>query len=93
MQTGDLTDGPIVRTSKHLSQIAVEDKRMRFYPIGSIVIAMYGATIGKVGYLEIETSTNQACCVLPPQINLDNKYMFYMLQASKTILISKVKLQ
>jgi type I restriction enzyme S subunit len=89
LQTGDLTDGPIVRTSKHLSQIAVEDKRMRFYPIGSIVIAMYGATIGKVGYLEIETSTNQACCVLPPQINMDNKYMFYMLQASKTILISK----
>ena len=89
LQTGDLTDGAIVSTSKHLSQIAVEEKKMKFYPIGSIVIAMYGATIGKVGYLEIETSTNQACCVLPPQTNMENKFMFYMLQASNTILISK----
>ena len=89
LQTGDLTDGATVSTSKHLSQIAVEEKKMKFYPIGSIVIAMYGATIGKVGYLEIETSTNQACCVLPPQTNMENKFMFYMLQASKTILISK----
>ena len=89
LQTGDLTDGAITSTSKHLSQIAVDEKRMRFYPIGSIVIAMYGATIGKVGYLEIETSTNQACCVLPPQESMDNRFMFYMMQSSKTTLISK----
>jgi len=89
LQTGDLTDGAITSTSKHLSQIAVEEKRMRFYPIGSIVIAMYGATIGKVGYLSIETSTNQACCVLPPQDSQDNRYMFYLMQSSKATLISK----
>ena len=89
LQTGDLTDGAIVSTSKHLSQIAIEEKRMRFYPIGSIVIAMYGATIGKLGYLEIETSTNQACCVLPPQENRDNKFMFYVMLSSKSTLISK----
>lgn len=89
LQTGDLTDGAITSTSKHLSQIAVDEKRMKFYPIGSIVIAMYGATIGKVGYLEIETSTNQACCVLPPQESMDNRFMFYMMQSSKTTLISK----
>ena len=89
LQTGDLTDGAIVSTSKHLSQIAIEEKRMRFYPIGSFVIAMYGATIGKLGYLEIETSTNQACCVLPPQENRDNKFMFYVMLSSKSTLISK----
>lgn len=89
LQTGDLTDGAITSTSKHLSQIAVDEKRMRFYPIGSIVIAMYGATIGKVGYLEIETSTNQACCVLPPQESMDNRFLFYLMQSSKATLISK----
>lgn len=89
LQTGDLTDGAITSTSKHLSQIAVDEKRMRFYPIGSIVIAMYGATIGKVGYLEIETSTNQACCVLPPQKSIDNRFVFYMMLSSKSTLISK----
>ena len=89
LQTGDLTDGAITSTSKHLSQIAVDEKRLRFYPIGSIVIAMYGATIGKAGYLEIETSTNQACCVLPPQENMDSRFTFYLMQSSKTTLISK----
>lgn len=88
LQTGDLTDGYITETSKHISQLAIDEKHMRFYPVDSIVIAMYGATIGKVGYLKIETSTNQACCVLPPSKKMDAMYMFYMMQASKEILIS-----
>ena len=88
LQTGDLTDGYITETSRHISQLAIDEKHMRFYPVDSIVVAMYGATIGKVGYLKIETSTNQACCVLPPSENMDAMYMFYMMQASKEILIS-----
>ncbi len=89
LQTGDLTDGYITSTAKHISQLAVKEKHMRFYPVNSIVVAMYGATIGKVGYLKIETSTNQACCVLPPTEKMSSRYMFYMMQASKDILISK----
>lgn len=89
LQTGDLTDGIITSTSKYLSRIAVSEKKMRFYPIGSIVIAMYGATIGKVGLLQIETSTNQACCVLPPQKNIDNRFMLFVLKSSRDTLISK----
>lgn len=88
LQTGDLTDGYITETSRHISQLAIDEKHMRFYPVDSIVVAMYGATIGKVGFLKIETSTNQACCVLPPSENMDAMYMFYMMQASKEILIS-----
>lgn len=89
LQTGDLTDGEITSTSKHISQLAVDEKKMRFYPQNSVVIAMYGATIGKVGYLKIQTSTNQACCVLPPQDDIASKYIFYLMQSSKTALISK----
>ncbi len=89
LQTGDLTDGNITCTSKHISQLAVDDKHMRFYPVNSIVVAMYGATIGKVGYLKIKTSTNQACCVLPPTKKMYSMYMFYLMQASKDVLISK----
>lgn len=88
LQTGDLTDGYITETSKHISQLAIDEKRMRFYPVDSIVVAMYGATIGKVGYLKIETSTNQACCVLPPSENMDAMYLFYTMHASKEFLIS-----
>lgn len=49
LQTGDLNDGYITDTSKKISKVAVKDYKLRFYPVGSIVIAMYGATIGKIG--------------------------------------------
>ena len=64
LQTGDLNDGRIKDTSKKITIKALTDLRLKKYSIDSLVIAMYGATIGKVGLLDIETTTNQACCVL-----------------------------
>ena len=49
----------ITETSKKITPKAVDECKMKFYPIHSVVIAMYGATIGKVGLLDIETATNQ----------------------------------
>jgi len=89
LQTGDLNDGVITSTSKHVTDLALKEKGLKIYPVGSVVIAMYGATIGKVGLLSIETTTNQACCVLPPTEIMNNKYVFYLMQSSKQILISK----
>ena len=89
LQTGDLNDGVITSTSKHVTDLALQEKGLKIYPVGSVVIAMYGATIGKVGLLSIETTTNQACCVLPPTEIMNNKYVFYLMQSSKQILISK----
>ena len=65
LQTGDLNDSEIIETSKKITQKALDDNStLRFYPLDSIVIAMYGATIGKTGILKIESTTNQACCVI-----------------------------
>ena len=61
---------------------------MKFYPADSVVIAMYGATIGKVGLLKISTSTNQACCVLPKSKRCIPTFAFYLfLGAKKQLLI------
>lgn len=53
LQTGDLNDGHITDTSKKVTDKAVSEKNLRFYPVNSLVIAMYGATIGKLGILDI----------------------------------------
>ena len=87
LQTGDLNDGLIMGTSKQVTKEAVEECNLRFYPEGSVVIAMYGATIGKVGLLKIETATNQACCVLPNSKKMSEYYSFYLYQAAKTPLL------
>ncbi len=89
LQTGDLNDGIIVNTSKKITQKALDDyTTLRFYPIGSVVIAMYGATIGKLGLLNIETTTNQACCALANPKNVDSKFVFYWFLSVRQEIIS-----
>lgn len=89
LQTGDLNDSEITETSKKITQKALDDNStLRFYPIDSIVIAMYGATIGKTGFLKIETTTNQACCVLSKPKNMFPKFVFYWFNAVKKHIIS-----
>lgn len=89
LQTGDLNDGNITNTSKKITTTALTDfSSLKIYPKGSIVIAMYGATIGKLGKLNIETTTNQACCVLPKSNEIDNDFAFYVFWAGKRALIN-----
>ena len=87
LQTGDLNDGVILDTSKKVSDIAIKVCNLKFYPKDSVVIAMYGATIGKVGILGIKTATNQACCVLPANKLMIAKYSFYEFLACKPALL------
>lgn len=52
-------------------------------PIGSVLIAMYGATIGRLGILQIPATTNQACCACELFYGTYNKYLFYFLLANR----------
>ena len=89
LQTGDLNDGEILCTSKKITSTALNAySTLRIYPAGSIVIAMYGATIGKTGLLKISTTTNQACCVLSDANNVLSKFAFYWLNSIKEHVIS-----
>lgn len=90
LQTGDLNDNLITNTSKKITENALKDcSSLKIYPKGSLVIAMYGATIGKLGILDIETTTNQACCVLGDnKSNVEIKYIFYWFSFAKKQIIS-----
>ncbi len=84
LKTGDLNDGIVVEVPECITQKAVEETSVVLNPIGSVLIAMYGATIGKVGMLGIEATTNQACCAC--QVNeklVFNKYLFYFLLSQR----------
>lgn len=89
LQSGDLNDGYISETSQHITIKAVKDKNMKVYPKGSLAIAMYGATIGKLGILEIESTTNQACCIIPPQKQSSNIYLKFVFQSAKNYLLQQ----
>ncbi|MCL1792987.1 MAG: restriction endonuclease subunit S [Oscillospiraceae bacterium] len=79
LKTGDLNDGFISEIPEKITPLALTKTSVRLNPIGSVLIAMYGATIGKLGILSIEATTNQACCACFTFTGLYNKYLFYYL--------------
>ncbi len=91
LQTGDLNDSYIIETSKKITEKALRETNLTIYPQGSLIIAMYGATIGKLGILSIDTTVNQACCVLPKSPKIDTKFAFYAYLAARTDLIFQSK--
>ena len=73
--TGELRESVIYDTQKKITDKALADiPTLRIHPKGSVSIAMYGATIGRLGIFGQEATTNQACCVMPPSAILHNKY-------------------
>lgn len=87
LKTGDLNDGIITEIPEHITDLALEKTSVRLNPVGSVLMAMYGATIGKLGILDIEATTNQACCACIPYEGIYNKFLFYFLMASRTAFI------
>ncbi|WP_249677800.1 restriction endonuclease subunit S [Pseudomonas abieticivorans] len=89
LQTGDLTDGSITSTNKTISPLALRKfSTLKVYPPGSLVMAMYGATIGKLGKLEISATTNQACCVFAESDVVTSDFAFYSLLAMRTYILA-----
>ena len=87
--TGDLNDGEIHKTTKKITDKALNDySSLKEYGENSVVIAMYGATIGKLGVLKIPTTVNQACCVLSEPTHLNYDFAFFLLLSARQEIIN-----
>ena len=91
VKTGELNDDYIFATEEHITQEAISHSSAKIYPTDTVVIAMYGATIGKVGILGIPAATNQACACAIVKPSTDYKYLFYYAQSQKDDFIKKGK--
>ena len=89
LKTGDLNDGYIDSVPEFISELALEKTSVRLNPIGTVLIAMYGATIGKLGIANIALTTNQACCACLPFSGVFNEYVFYFLMSHKKEFIKR----
>ena len=88
LKTGELNDGIVYDTIEKITHKALKECSLRLNKVGDVLIAMYGATIGKVAIAGIDLTTNQACCGCTPVL-LYNEYLFYFLMASKVDFIKK----
>ena len=89
LKTGDLTDGYIYEIPECITRLALKETSVRLNPAKSVLIAMYGATIGKLGILTFPATTNQACCACLPYNGIYNEFLFYFLMAQKKAFIKQ----
>jgi type I restriction enzyme S subunit len=89
VKTGDLNDGYLLDTPEKITKLALNNSSVRINPPGSVLMAMYGATIGKLCILKIPATTNQACCACIPYEGIYNLYLFYFLMGERKKFIFK----
>ena len=78
--TAELRENYISATQQQVTEEALEDfPTLRMYRSGSVMMAMYGATIGRLGMTEVAVTCNQACCVFEVSEHFDNRFLFYWL--------------
>ena len=90
LKSGEITDGLISEIGEKVTELAVNECNLRLNSPGSVVVAIYGATAGKVGIIQDFCVTNQACCVC--KVNSEqaiNWYLLYSLLAIREMLLSK----
>ena len=82
VKSGELREAVITQTEETITELAVIESSAKFIPKGALLVAMYGATIGRVAKLGIDATSSQAVChILPDESLADMQYMFHALQA------------
>ena len=91
VKSGELGDGHVFETEETLSELGLKSSNAKLFPKGTLCIALYGATVGKLGILEVDAATNQAVCgvFLPDEVHRD--FAFYYLASIRRHLIEQGK--
>ena len=79
VRSGELENGAIRDTEIKITQAGLDNSSAKIFPKGTLLIALYGATIGKLAYLDIDACTNQAVCGIFENDNVSLKYLYYFL--------------
>ncbi len=82
-KSGELNDGHISHSEEKITKLALQECSLRQNKAGDVLIAMYGATIGKVAILDVSGTTNQAVCACTCTSGVYNEFLFLLLKAYK----------
>ncbi|NLO89385.1 MAG: restriction endonuclease subunit S [Clostridia bacterium] len=89
VKSGELNDNSISCTEETLTDTGLSNSNAKVFPEGTLLIAMYGATVGKVGILKCKAATNQAVCGVFPHRGIISKFLFYTIIYRRSELLSK----
>jgi type I restriction enzyme S subunit len=89
VKSGELPDGLVHSVAESISEEALRDSSAKLLPVGTLLIALYGATVGKLGVLTRAAATNQAVCAIFPSPRVDTKFLFWFLRSRRSALIAQ----
>lgn len=91
LKSGELNNGLITNCKEYITEEGLRNSSAKLFPKGSLLIALYGATVGKLGILDFDSSTNQAICCIYENKNYNRDFLFYFLLFKKDYLINQGK--
>ena len=83
LKSGEVHNNIIVNVEEYISKDGLDNSSARLIPVGTVTMAMYGATAAQVAYIDCETTTNQACCNMICHTKNDAAYLFFHLLANQ----------
>ncbi|MBO5133093.1 MAG: restriction endonuclease subunit S [Paludibacteraceae bacterium] len=83
LKSGEVHNNIIVDVEEYISKEGLDNSSARLIPVGTVTMAMYGATAAQVAYIDCETTTNQACCNMICHTKNDAAYLFFHLLANQ----------
>jgi type I restriction enzyme, S subunit len=90
VKSGELRETVIYDTEEHVTKAALEETNVKLIPSGTILLAMYGATVGRLGILGVPATTNQAVChIIPEPQSANTRYLFHALCSQVSNLVAR----
>ena len=83
VKTGDLKEEYLYSVEDYITEEGLKNSSAKMYESGTVLIAMYGATIGATSILKFDACTNQACAAFKPCKDVMPEYLYYFLKSKK----------
>ena len=91
IKTGELNDDYIYDTEEKITSDAIANSSAKIFPVNTVLVAMYGATIGKVAIVGVPATTNQACAGCVAFDGVYYRFLFFYAMSQKEVFINKGK--
>lgn len=91
LKSGELNNSIIYSAEEFITEQGLNNSSAKIFPKGSLLIALYGATVGKLGVLDFDSATNQAVCCIYQNDEYNRDFLFYYLLFQKEYLVNQGK--
>lgn len=91
IRSGEVCRKYITKSEMFITQAGLENSSAKYFPIDTVLVAMYGATAAQVGILKIKATSNQAVCGILPNDHFIPEFVYYWFKLIESDLASQAQ--